>query len=32
MNTQTGKQMAENRHQFMEEFLAEFYVEWEGEK
>ncbi len=31
MNTQTGKMMAEQRHQFMELFLEEFYKEWEGE-
>ncbi|WP_159799824.1 HD domain-containing protein [Flavobacterium sp. MK4S-17] len=32
MNTQTGKQMAENRHAYMVNFLAQFYAEWEGEK
>lgn len=32
MNTQTGKEMAENRHQFMELYLEQFYAEWEGEK
>lgn len=32
MNTATGKAMAVHRHQFMEEFLEEFYKEWEGEK
>ncbi len=32
MNTNTGKQMAESRHQFMAQFLDEFYAEWEGEK
>ncbi len=32
MNTNTGKQMAESRHRFMEQFLDEFYAEWEGEK
>jgi uncharacterized protein len=32
MNTQTGKQMAENRHAYMFSFLAQFYAEWEGEK
>ncbi len=32
MNTQTGKLIAEKRHLFMEEFLAEFYAEWEGDK
>jgi len=30
MNTATGKQMAENRHQFMVLFLDEFYAEWDG--
>jgi uncharacterized protein len=30
MNTATGKQLAEERHQFMELFLAQFYKEWEG--
>jgi uncharacterized protein len=32
MNTETGKKMAKYRHQFMEEFLSQFYKEWEGEK
>lgn len=32
MNTQTGKQIAQERHRFMEGFLAQFYAEWEGEK
>lgn len=31
MNTSTGRQMAEQRHVFMENFLAQFYKEWEGE-
>lgn len=31
MNTATGKQMAEHRHQFMEVYLKEFYKEWNGE-
>jgi len=30
MQTETGKQMAERRHKFMEKFLEEFYSEWEG--
>lgn len=32
MNTKTGKELAVNRHRFMENFLAQFYAEWEGEK
>lgn len=32
MNTETGKKLAEERHRFMEIFLEEFYMEWEGEK
>ena len=32
MNTQTGMQIAEERHRYMEEFLAQFYAEWEGER
>ena len=31
MNTATGRKMAEKRHQFMQQFLDEFYSEWEGE-
>jgi uncharacterized protein len=30
MNTETGKAMAQQRHQFMEQYLAQFYAEWEG--
>lgn len=30
MNTPTGKAMAEERHQFMEQFLRQFYAEWDG--
>jgi len=30
MNTETGKKLAENRHQYMESFLEQFYNEWEG--
>ena len=32
MNTETGKQIAAERHHFMETFLAQFYAEWEGVK
>lgn len=32
MNTVTGKKIAEARHQYMQNFLAQFYAEWEGEK
>jgi len=32
MNTETGKQMAQERHHFMELFLSQFYAEWDGEK
>ena len=32
MNTQTGKEMAEKRHDFMLTFLDQFYKEWDGEK
>lgn len=30
MNTPEAKKIAENRHQFMEEFLNNFYKEWDG--
>lgn len=30
MNTETGKKLAENRHQYMEGFLEQFYKEWNG--
>ncbi|GAB1855334.1 HD domain-containing protein [Flavobacteriaceae bacterium MHTCC 0001] len=30
MNTKTGKKLAENRHKFMEDYLQQFYNEWEG--
>ncbi|RZS99092.1 HD domain-containing protein [Aquimarina brevivitae] len=30
MNTDTAKAIAEERHLFMESFLAQFYKEWEG--
>lgn len=31
MQTETGKKMAFLRHEFMEEFLNQFYREWDGE-
>jgi uncharacterized protein len=31
MNTQTGKRIAQERHLYMEGFLAQFYKEWNGE-
>ncbi len=30
MNTNTGKLMAEKRHRFMEQYLEEFFNEWDG--
>jgi uncharacterized protein len=30
MNTATGKQLAQQRHQFMESYLEQFYAEWNG--
>lgn len=30
MNTETGKKIAQQRHEFMETFLAQFYNEWNG--
>lgn len=32
MNTTTGKQIAQERHAFMENFLVQFHSEWNGEK
>jgi uncharacterized protein len=32
MNTDAGKYIAEHRHKFMEDFLDEFYKEWDGER
>ncbi|MGH1387289.1 HD domain-containing protein [Kordia sp.] len=31
MNTKTGQKIAEQRHAYMEQFLAQFYAEWNGE-
>jgi uncharacterized protein len=30
MNTETGKKMAQKRHEYIEQYLKEFYAEWEG--
>ena len=32
MNTEAGKKIAQERHRYMESFLAQFYAEWDGEK
>ncbi|HEY4161073.1 MAG TPA: HD domain-containing protein [Candidatus Saccharimonadales bacterium] len=32
MYTKTAKELAEQRHKYMEQFLDEFYAEWEGER
>lgn len=32
MNTQTGQQLAKQRHAFMEAYLEQFYAEWNGER
>jgi uncharacterized protein len=32
MNTQTGRNIAQERHVFMEKFLEQFYQEWDGKK
>ena len=32
MKTETGKLMAQQRHEFMLTYLNQFYAEWEGEK
>jgi len=32
MNTSSGKQMAVQRHQYMETYLDQFYAEWEGKR
>ncbi len=32
MNTETGKKIALERHNYMESFLSQFYAEWDGER
>ncbi len=32
MNTKTGSRISVNRHQFMEQYLEQFYAEWDGIK
>lgn len=32
MHTGTARQMAAQRHQYMEDFLSQFYAEWDGER
>ena len=32
MNTASGKKIAAQRHQYMEQFLKQFYDEWNGFK
>lgn len=32
MNTTTAKKLANNRHKYMENFLQEFFAEWNGQK
>lgn len=32
MNTKTGKAIAEERHRYMEDFLEQFFAEWEGKR
>jgi uncharacterized protein len=32
MNTKTGREIAQNRHEYLENFLKEFYAEWDGER
>ena len=32
MYTKTGKQLAEHRHKYLEQYLEEFYAEWDGKR
>lgn len=32
MNTETGKKIAQKRHDFMVTFLSQFYAEWDGQE
>jgi uncharacterized protein len=32
INTEKGKELAQQRHEYMEQFLAQFYAEWNGER
>lgn len=32
MNTLAGKKLAEERHEFMQKFLHQFYMEWDGKR
>jgi uncharacterized protein len=32
MNTAAGKRLAQARHAFMEQFLQQFFGEWDGER
>ncbi|HNV70092.1 MAG TPA: phosphohydrolase, partial [Candidatus Ozemobacteraceae bacterium] len=32
MNTKTGRQLAEQRHAFLEQYLEQFFAEWQGER
>jgi uncharacterized protein len=32
MNTETGRKIATERHEFMQKYLEQFYAEWEGHK
>ena len=32
MNTKTGLRIAQERHEYMEQFLDQFYAEWDGKK